>query len=169
MLRAEGGWACQRCCRATAVRGVQRWVGGAGEDFSEDGQTTTYTHFEQCGGKLTPRGHRIDGALAYGREVGRWRLVDQVMPVVSDEADSVSDHVAMVYAVQVHAAAQRHLRSKTMARGSTKLGVATKAALAAREAAAPPRSAPQLPLLDNQPAAAARSVLAFEFAARLGE
>ena len=136
LLRAEGGWACQRCSRQVAVRGVQRWVGGAGEEFSDDGKSVSWTHFEQCGGKLTPRGHRIDGAMAYGREVGRWRLVDQIVPVAEETADAVSDHVAMVYSIQLRPAVRRETRSKTMARGGSKIGVATKAALAAREAVA---------------------------------
>ena len=83
---------------------MQRWVGGAGEELSDDGRSVSWTHFEQCGGKLTPRGHRIDGAMAYGREVGRWRLVDQIMPVAEETEDAVSDHVAMVYSIQLRLA-----------------------------------------------------------------
>ena len=76
LLKKEAGWSCQECGQAGPAQGVMRWVGGAGVEFGEDGASPSWTHYEQCGGKLTPRGHRIDGAMAYGREVGRWRLVD---------------------------------------------------------------------------------------------
>ena len=46
------------------------------------------------------------------------------------------DHVAMVYSIQLRSAVRRATRSKTMARGGSKIGVATKAALATREAVA---------------------------------
>ena len=82
------------------MRCIQRWVGGAGEEFSEDGQSASWTHYEQCGGKITPRGHRIDGQNGLrGREVGRWRLVDQIVPVAEETADAISDHAAMVYSM----------------------------------------------------------------------
>ena len=84
-----------------AVRCIQRWVGGAGEEFSEDGQSASWTHYEQCGGKITPRGHRIDGQNGLrGREVGRWRLVNQIVPVAEETADDISDHAAIIIIIR---------------------------------------------------------------------
>ena len=85
LLRRIARWGCTCCARANEAReaGPSRVIGGQGDVGEQDG--VGWTRF----GHHDPTA-RLDYALEFGREEGRWKLTDQSRPRWEDE--ELGDH-----------------------------------------------------------------------------
>ena len=95
ILRKASGFRCRCCAIAGEGEGSESIVGGTGEKMGQPGWTRRATRQ----GRFAPRRARLDVAVAFGGERGKWREHEPEFATDADGA-ALSDHAMVTWSTE---------------------------------------------------------------------